>query len=97
MDTPSEMEKTIDETNQPKSEELSIEVTQSEREETLSEKEIKDKLKELGDYDPTLELSDFKMPGIDLLKDYEDSDIKIDKEELESNKENPCGTKICQR
>ena len=85
--TPSEREKIIDETNQPKSEDLSIEVTQSEKEETLSEKEIKDKLKELGDYDPTLELSDFKMPGIDLLKDYEDSDIKIDKEELESNKE----------
>ena len=87
VDAPSEKEKTINETNPPKSEDLSIEVTQSEKEETLSEKEIKDKLKELGDYDPTLELSDFKMPGIDLLKDYEDSDIKIDKEELESNKE----------
>ena len=52
----------------------------------LSESEIEQKLKELGDYDPTLELSSFQMPKIDLLKDYGESEIKIDKDELESNK-----------
>ncbi len=65
---------------------VSMEVTQSEKEETLSEKEIKEKLKELGEYDPKLELSSYKIPGIDLLKDYGNSKIKIDKDELESNK-----------
>ena len=44
-------------------------------------------MEELGDYDPTLELSQFKMPDIDLLKDYGDSEIKIDNDELEANKE----------
>ena len=44
------------------------------------------KLKELGDYDPTLELSSYKMPGIDLLNDYGDSEIKIDKDDLEDKK-----------
>ncbi len=70
-----------------KTDDLDIEVTECEKEETLTEKEIKEKLEELGDYDPTLELSEYKMPGIDLLKDYGDSEIEIDKEELESNKE----------
>ncbi len=66
---------------------IDIEVTESKKEETLTENEIKQKLEELGDYDPTLELSQFKMPGIDLLKDYGDSEIKIDKDELEANKQ----------
>lgn len=54
--------------------------------ETLSKSDIEKKLKELGDFDPTLELSQFKMPEIDLLKDYGESKIEIDKDELEKNK-----------
>ena len=67
-------------------ENLGLEVTETTNEETLSETEIEKKLKELGDFDPTLELSQFKMPGMDLLNDYGGSKIEIDKEELESNK-----------
>ena len=37
-------------------------------------------------FDPTLELRSFKNPSVDLLKDYGDGTIKIDQEELESNK-----------
>ena len=37
-------------------------------------------------FDPTLDLRNFKNPSIDLLKDYGDGTIKIDQEELESNK-----------
>ncbi|MDC3395270.1 DNA translocase FtsK [Flavobacteriales bacterium] len=65
---------------------LGLEVTETTTEETLSETEIEKKLKELGDFDPTLELSQFKMPGIDLLNDYGGSKIEIDKDELENNK-----------
>ena len=65
---------------------LGLEVTETEVEETLTETEIEKKLKELGDFDPTLELSQFKMPGMDLLNDYGGSKIEIDKEELENNK-----------
>ena len=37
-------------------------------------------------FDPTLELRSFKNPSVDLLQDYGDGTIKIDQEELESNK-----------
>lgn len=66
--------------------ELAFEVNQANEEETLSQKEIKNKLEELGDYDPTLDLSNYKIPSIKLLNDYGSGKIEIDKEELEANK-----------
>lgn len=69
-----------------KEEGLGLEVTETTDEETLTETEIEKKLKELGDFDPTLELSQFKMPAMDLLNDYGASKIEIDKDELENNK-----------
>jgi len=38
------------------------------------------------EYDPTLDLADFKLPPLDLLEEYDSGDIRIDKEELEKNK-----------
>ena len=78
-------EKTI-KNNEEKSDEIAIEINKVDNEEKLSEDEINKKLKELGDYDPTLELSSYKMPGIDLLNDYGGSEIKIDKDDLEDKK-----------
>ena len=69
-----------------KEDNLGLEVTETTDEEILSKTEIEKKLKELGDFDPTLELSQFKMPGMDLLSDHGGSKIEIDKEELENNK-----------
>ena len=37
-------------------------------------------------FDPTLDLPDFKMPTLDLLNVYDDANIKVDKDELEVNK-----------
>ncbi|MEE4260981.1 MAG: DNA translocase FtsK 4TM domain-containing protein [Bacteroidales bacterium] len=37
-------------------------------------------------FDPTLDLPNFKMPPLDLLSEYDDGDIRVDKEELEANK-----------
>jgi len=37
-------------------------------------------------FDPTLDLPDFKMPPLDLLNEYEDESIRVDKDELEANK-----------
>ncbi len=37
-------------------------------------------------FDPTLDLPDFKMPPLELLSEYDDGDIRVDKEELEANK-----------
>ena len=56
------------------------------KEETLGDKEIRDLAKEFGDYDPELDLSKYKKPSLDLLKDFGESSIKIDHTELEENK-----------
>ncbi len=64
---------------------LEIEET-SENDDTLSEEELDKKVEEYGEYDPTLDLSSYKKPGIDLLRDHGDGQIKVDKEELEANK-----------
>lgn len=37
-------------------------------------------------FDPKLDLSNYKHPSLDLLKDYGDGSIKIDQDELDSNK-----------
>ncbi|MGB0177792.1 MAG: DNA translocase FtsK, partial [Owenweeksia sp.] len=63
-----------------------FEIEAVEEEESLSEKEVNRKVKEFGEYDPKLDLSRFKLPPIDLLKDYGDSNITINQEELEANK-----------
>ena len=67
------------------SDDLDIEVHVNE-EETLSQKDITNKLEELGEYDPKLDLSNYKIPKINLLEDYGSGKIEIDKSELEANK-----------
>ena len=57
-------------------------------EETIVEKNLSDKLvSDFGEFDPTLALSTYKFPSIDLLKEYaKNSGITINQEELEENK-----------
>ena len=78
---------TPDEVEIESSDELEIEVAkESEDDVSLSEKEVDSKRKEYGEYDPTLDLSSYKLPSIDLLKDYGISKGSVTKEELEENK-----------
>lgn len=65
--------------------ELSIEIK------AVPEEEVVDSLsrelvEKYGAFDPTLELSGFQFPTLDLLKDYGSSTITIDEDELEINK-----------
>jgi len=64
--------------------ELKIEETA--QEESLSEKEVQRKIKEFGEYDPKLDLSRFRLPTPDLLKDYGSSNFTINQQELDANK-----------
>ncbi len=41
---------------------------------------------ELGDYDPTLDLGHYRIPEVELLDDHGSSEIRVDKAELEANK-----------
>ena len=67
-------------------EEIKMEIETSEEEDTVDEKLAKKLVEKQGFFDPTLELSNFRMPNLDLLKDYKDSGITINQEELEVNK-----------
>ena len=66
-------------------EDISIEVEEINEEEVAS-KNIDFSSVNSKKFDPTLDLRNFKNPNIELLKDYGDGTIKIDQEELESNK-----------
>lgn len=56
-------------------------------EEVLIEENLAAKLvQDFGEFDPTLELSHYQFPPIDLLKEYSSGGITINQEELEENK-----------
>lgn len=63
-----------------------LEVEAPKEEEALSETELSDKVKEFGLYDPKLDLSQYQLPGIELLADHGSGNIQVNKEELELNK-----------
>ncbi|WP_430468496.1 DNA translocase FtsK 4TM domain-containing protein [Winogradskyella ouciana] len=66
--------------------ELKMEVETS-KEEVSETDNLADKLVEdFGQFDPTLELSNYQFPPLDLLKKYDNEGISIDQEELEENK-----------
>ncbi len=70
---------------EPLVEEVEIAVDKIEEEKSVTEN-LSDKLvKDFGEFDPRLELGNFKFPTFNLLKQYNES-ISIDPEELEANK-----------
>ena len=56
------------------------------KDQTLSDEEVNSKVSEFGEYDPTLDLSSYQLPSIDLLKDFGNTQKKVSHEELEANK-----------
>lgn len=75
------------EETEPREEDTLLEIEKTAEEEALSKKELSQKVKEFGEYDPKLDLSRFKLPRIDLLKDHGGGNIKINQQELEENKD----------
>ncbi|NJB81791.1 FtsK/SpoIIIE family DNA translocase [Wenyingzhuangia aestuarii] len=68
-----------------KSEEIKIDIEASKKEET-STSNLSDKLvKDFGEFDPTLDLGNYKFPTLNLLREFDES-ISVDSEELEANK-----------
>ena len=63
---------------------MEVEAAKEEQSETdnLADKLVED----FGQFDPTLELSNFQFPPLDLLKKYDNESIAINQEELEDNK-----------
>ncbi|AWM14687.1 DNA translocase FtsK [Flavobacterium sp. NRK F10] len=57
-----------------------------EEEESVTENLAAKLVQDFGEFDPTLELSNYQLPPIDLLKEYSTGGITIDQNELEENK-----------
>ncbi|MFT6966715.1 MAG: S-DNA-T family DNA segregation ATPase FtsK/SpoIIIE [Marivirga sp.] len=67
-------------------EELKEEKTASELD--IEQSEFKEKTaSEVENYDPTLDLSSYKYPTLDLLEDHDSGKVKVTQEELEQNKD----------
>jgi len=66
-------------------EQMQIEIEPTQEEETVDSLS-RELVKKYGAFDPTLELSSYQFPVLDLLKDYGSSSITIDEDELEKNK-----------
>jgi S-DNA-T family DNA segregation ATPase FtsK/SpoIIIE len=79
--TPIHSEPTIIETNDD-----AFVIEQSADEDILEENLAARLVADFGEFDPTLELSNYKFPTIDLLKEYASVGITINQEELEENK-----------
>ncbi len=65
---------------------VEIEIAKPTEEDKLTEN-LSDKiLKDFGEFDPKLELSNYKFPSLDLLFEYKNENITVNQEELEINK-----------
>ena len=52
-----------------------------------SNENVEKTINELDNYDPTLDLGTYNYPTLDLLKEYDQNNIQVTKEELEQNKD----------
>lgn len=81
-----EIEEAILEEEDEEEEEGDFKVSIAKTDATLSDDEFNSIRQEYGDYDPTLDLSGYMLPPIDLLKEYGNGQVSINKQELEDNK-----------
>ena len=72
--------------NQTEEDEIEIEVEKPIHEEHTVKNLSNTLVKDFGEFDPKLELSSYKFPELNLLRDYTNENINIDKAELENNK-----------
>ncbi len=70
-----------------KEEDIEIEVENPVFEEHTVENLSNTLLKDFGEFDPKLELSKYRFPELNLLRDYSNENIHINKAELETNKD----------
>ncbi|WKK66878.1 FtsK/SpoIIIE family DNA translocase [Lutimonas zeaxanthinifaciens] len=85
----SEPEETFSDTenpSEPEEEEIKIVVEGPIEEEHTIKNLANSLVKDFGEFDPKLELAKYKFPELNLLKDYSNENININKQELENNK-----------
>ncbi|MFH1004918.1 MAG: DNA translocase FtsK 4TM domain-containing protein [Bacteroidota bacterium] len=62
-------------------------VVEKSNQEIIKTEETEEDLSVFGEFDPTLELSDYQRPSIDLLKEYGNSETNVNEAELIANKD----------
>lgn len=62
-------------------------VVEAAKEKELTASDIEGNQKDMVDFDPTLELSKYQFPRLDLLVDHGGGQVRVSKEELEENKD----------
>ncbi|MBI3501810.1 MAG: DNA translocase FtsK [Bacteroidetes bacterium] len=70
-----------------KAEDENVQFTVAKTSEEAVVEEGEEDLSSFGEFDPTLELSDYQKPSIDLLKDYGQSEATVNQAELIANKD----------
>jgi S-DNA-T family DNA segregation ATPase FtsK/SpoIIIE len=83
--TKTEVDSNNDNAIKEKGDDVVMEISKNKEEETVEDVSA-NLVKKHGLFDPTLELSGFRPPNLEQLKDYGSGSIKIDEKELESNK-----------
>lgn len=73
------------ETKSDKKEEEFV-IEQAVEEDSVEENQASKLVQDFGEFDPTLELSNYQLPSIELLRDHASGGITINQEELEENK-----------
>ena len=86
MNNPIDIEKPLEVQNHPLEEDIEIVVEGPVFEEHTEKNLANSLVKDFGEFDPKLELSNYKFPELNLLKDYSNENIHINKQELENNK-----------
>lgn len=85
IDTTNNDESVENETDETPTDDMEVSMTvETPEEESQSAKEID--REEMGPYDPTLDLENYKLPSIDLLNDYEQNNSAVTEDELIANK-----------
>ncbi|WP_139959634.1 FtsK/SpoIIIE family DNA translocase [Flavicella sediminum] len=80
-----ELEVSTPAVSEEEKEEVSIDIEETPDEEKVIENLSNTLVEKFGEFDPKLELANFKFPTLNLLKEYNES-IAVDAEELEQNK-----------
>ncbi len=75
-----------DDKKEPEAEDVAIDIEKVQDETQVNENLSDRLLEDFGEFDPTLELSNFKFPSLEKLKDYQES-ISVNPEELQQNKD----------
>jgi len=81
----SQNQKEEEEEEVEETEEVEIDLNKVAEEKHVTENQSNKLVENFGEFDPTLELSKFKFPTLNLLKDYQET-ISVDQSELEINK-----------